>query len=85
MRYRIAGWASVGFLVACGWALYFAAAGKAHPMEPFVNLLVRLTCPIALLSSYPLGLYLVLLANVATYALVGFIVETTRRQLKHAH
>jgi hypothetical protein len=83
MRYRIAGWASVGFLVACGWALYFAA-GKAHP-EPFVNLLVHLTCPIALLNSYPLGLYLVLLANAATYALVGLIVETTRRQLKHAH
>jgi hypothetical protein len=85
MKYRISSWASAGFLVAAFWALYFAEAGKHNPTEPFVYILVRLTCPIALLSSYPLGLYTVLLANAATYALIGLIVETARRHLRHAN
>src|SRR5208337_2577689 len=42
------------------------------------------TCPIALLSSYPIRLYWVLLANTATYALVGLVVETLRQRLRHA-
>jgi hypothetical protein len=46
-------------------------------------IIVRLTCPIALLNSYPLRLSWVLLANAATYALLGLIVETLRRQLGH--
>jgi hypothetical protein len=84
MRYRIAGWASAGFLVAGCWAVYFLEAAKDHAREPIVYILVRLTCPIALFSRYPLSLYLVLLANAATYALIGLIVETLRRQLRHA-
>jgi hypothetical protein len=85
MKYRIALWASAGFLVAGFWALYFAGAGKNNPIEPMVHILTCLTCPVALFSSYPLSLYSVLLANAATYALVGLIVETMRRQLKHTH
>jgi hypothetical protein len=85
MKRNIAIWASAGFLVAVSWALYahtttFPAMTAADPIMP----LVRLTCPITLLSFYPLGLYLVLLANAATYALIGLIVETLRRQIRHA-
>jgi hypothetical protein len=41
--------------------------------------LVCLTCPIALASHHALSIYLVLIANAATYALVGVVVETARR------
>jgi hypothetical protein len=78
-------WAMAGFLVAGGWALYaFAAKPPAMTSADPIMTLVRLTCPIALLSSYPLRLYWVLLANAATYALVGLIVETIRQRLKQA-
>ena|ERR1700682_6611263 len=44
--------------------------------------LVYLTCPIALAHHYAVNFYSVLLINAATYALVGSVVETTRRQYK---
>ncbi|MGB7848131.1 MAG: hypothetical protein WBL63_21150 [Candidatus Acidiferrum sp.] len=85
MKCRIGIWGSAGFLIAGFWALY--ALATAPPAltsaDPLVTL-VRLTCPIALLSSYPIRLYWVLLANTATYALVGLIVETTWHRLNHA-
>jgi hypothetical protein len=78
MKYRIGTWAIAGFLVAGCWALYaFPTLTSADPMMT----LVRLTCPIALLSSYPIRFYWVLLANAATYALVGLVVETLRQRL----
>lgn len=85
MKYRIGMWAGAGFLVAGGWALYALASTppaltSADPIMP----LVKLTCPIALLSFYPLRLYWVLLANAATYAFAGLIVETLRLRLRHA-
>jgi hypothetical protein len=85
MKYRIGMWAIVGFLVAGGWAL-FALASKppvltsADPILTFV----RLTCPIAFFSSHAMSVYLVLLANAATYALVGLAVETFRQGLHPA-
>ncbi len=86
MKYRIAIWAAAGFLVASGWAIYFLAVSKGHPTEPTVTTLVRLTCPIAMVGShYPVGLYSALFANVATYALVGLVVETLRRQFNHSN
>jgi hypothetical protein len=85
MRYRIAMWSSAGFLVAVGWALYFATVSKDNPIEPMVSTLVRLTCPIATAGAhYPISIYLAVVANVATYALAGLIVETLRRQLRHS-
>jgi hypothetical protein len=84
MKDRIAVWASMGFLVAGCWALYFAWRSKDNPVEPIVYTLACLTQPIALLRSYPLSVYLVLFANAATYALVGLTVETVRRRLNHA-
>jgi len=86
MKYRIAVWASAGFLVAGGWALYALAT------LPFTNermreawTLISLTCPIALVGMhFPISLYWTLIANAATYALVGLIVETLRHRLNHA-
>jgi hypothetical protein len=86
MKYRIAIWAAAGFLVASGWAVYFLVASKDHPMESTASALVRLTCPIAIVGShYPVSLYSALVANVATYALVGLVVETLRRRLNHSN
>jgi hypothetical protein len=84
MKYRIAMWAAAGFLVAGGWAVYFLVASKDHPIEPIVSALVRFTCPVAIVGShYPVGIFLAFAANVATYALVGLVVETLRRKLIH--
>ena len=85
MKRRIAIWASAGFLVAGCWALY-AFATTPPPMTSAnpITILVRLTCPITLLNSHPLSLYLVLLANVATYTVIGLIVEILRKQFHHA-
>jgi hypothetical protein len=85
MKYRIGVWAIAGFLVAGCWALYASATTPPAmtPSDPIVTL-VRLTCPITLLSFHPLRLYWVLLANAATYALIGLIVETIRQRLNQA-
>ena len=86
VKYRVVMWAAAGFLVASGWAGYFLVASKDHPIEPIVSALVRLTCPVAILGSrYPITIYSVLAANVATYALVGLLLETARRQLSHSN
>lgn len=86
MKHRIAIWAGAGFLVAGCWAIYAIvstppALTSADPLLP----LVRLTCPISNLGSYPLKLYWVLAANAATYALLGFIIETLRPQMRRTH
>jgi hypothetical protein len=85
MKYRIALWASAGFLVAAGWALYaYASAAPAMTSgDPIVSL-VELTCPVVFASihfHFALGLYWSLVANAATYGLIGLIVETLRQQL----
>lgn len=85
MKYRIALWASAGFVIASGWAVYFFVASKDRPIEPIVAALVRLTCPVAIVGShFPVSLYLALAANVATYALLGLAVEVLRRQFRHS-
>ena len=86
MKYRVAIWAAAGFLVASGWAVYFFARNKDLPIEPIVSAVIRLSCPIAIVGShYPVSLYSALAANVATYALVGLVVETLRRQFNHSN
>jgi hypothetical protein len=85
MKYRIAMWASAGLIVAGCWGVYFERASKDNPIEPIVNTLVRLTCPVAIAGRYfPISLYWSLVANAATFALVGLIVEILRRQLSHS-
>jgi hypothetical protein len=85
MKFRIAIWASAGFLIAATWGIYFANANKADPIEPIVYTLARLTEPVVAVSEYlnlPVGLRSVVVLNAATYALVGLIVETIRRHYR---
>jgi hypothetical protein len=85
MKYRIAMWAVAGFLVASGWAVYFLVTSKDQPIVPIVSTIIRLTCPVAIIGyHYPVSLYSTLVANAATYALVGLVVETLRRQFRHS-
>jgi hypothetical protein len=86
MKYRIAIWAAAGFLVASGWAVYFFARSKGLPIEPIMSVFIRLSCPIAIVGSHhPVSLYSALAANVATYAVIGLVVETLRRQFNHSN
>ena len=86
MKYRIAVWATAGFLVASAWAIYFLVARKGQLTQPIVSALIQLTCPIAIVGvRYPVSLSSTLLANVATYALIGLVVETLRRQFNHSN
>jgi len=87
MKYRIAMWATVGFLVAGFWAL-FAVATFPSTSERMRDLwtLICITCPIAMAGMHhAVSFYETLAANAATYALVGLIVETFRRRLHLAH
>jgi len=87
MKYRIAMWAGAGVLVAACWALYFAMRSKDNPIEPLVYALGSLTQPVVLIGShfhFGMSFYLVILANAATYALIGLIVETLWQRLHHA-
>ncbi len=85
MKFRIAIWATAGFLVAVGWAVYaFASTPPALTFNDPIMTLVRISCPIALISSFPIRMEWTFLANAATYAFVGLIVENLRQRLMHA-
>jgi hypothetical protein len=90
MLIRAVIWASAGFLVSVGWGLYFASTNKGIPIQPAVYLLARLTQPSAAFLLYlnpnaPLGLTWVVVANAATYALLGLIVGTIRQHHRPLH
>ncbi len=89
MKYRIAMWASAGFLIAGCWALYaFATIPPAMTSADPIVTLVEITCPVVFASlhfNFALGLYWSLLANTVTYGLIGLIVESLRQQLHHAN
>ena len=83
--FRVAAWASAGFLVSAGWGFYFATTNKAIPIRLIVDALARLTQPAAAIvlyfnPHYLLGLRAVAIANSMTYAFVGLIVEMIRRR-----
>ncbi len=84
MKHRIAMWAIAGFLVAGCWALYaFATTPPAMTSADPIMTLVEITCPIAFASlhfHFGVSLYWSLVANAATYALVGLVVEMLRRR-----
>ncbi len=86
MKYRIAMWASAGFLVAGLWAFFaFATFPSTNERLRDVWTLVCLTCPVAIAGRhYPISLYEALAANAVTYALVGLMVERLRAQWHHA-
>jgi hypothetical protein len=82
MKNRIAMWAIAGFLVAGFWAL-FAVATFPSTSERMgeVWTVVCMTCPIAIAGMHhAISLYETIAANVATYALVGLIVEGLRKR-----
>jgi hypothetical protein len=89
MKYRIATWASAGFLIAGCWALYaFATIPPAITSADPIVTLVEITCPIVFASlhfNFALDLYWSLVANAATYGLIGLIVEILRKQLRYAN
>lgn len=86
MKHRIAIWASAGFVVACFWAGFWALYPKAAPVGRVAWTLAAISQPIALAGfHFPLSFYWVVLANTATYGLVGLIVETVRQRLNRAH
>lgn len=80
MKCLIATWATLGALVVVAWSLYIYAISPIQlTAKAVARTLACLTCPIALTHRYPLSFYFVLLANAATCALVGVLVETVRR------
>ena len=84
--FRIAMWATSGFMVSAGTGLYFASADKAKPIEPIVYAFFRLTQPVAAITvsyfDFPRGLTWIVVENAATYALLGLTVETIRRHYR---
>ncbi len=88
MKFRVFQWAFAGFLVAAGWAFYaLATFPDSIQAKPLVWNLALLTQPIAWASmhfNFPASIYLVFATNAGAYALLGLIVESLRRQLRHA-
>lgn len=81
MKSRIAIWASVGAVIVVAWRVYISAT-LSNPLGTggLGRVLVYLTCPIAIArQQHPQSFYFVLIANAATYALAGLILETARR------
>jgi len=81
MKLRIAIWASVGALVVVCLRLYLLAIFPAslNAERPVLDL-IYLICPIALARHHAVSFYEALFANAATYAFVGWVVETIRRR-----
>lgn len=80
MKTRIAMWAIAGFLIASCWELVVSLSVPfANQRMADVWLLAAITCPVTLVRYLPVTWYAVLIANAATYALLGLTVETLRR------
>ena len=81
MKSRIVLWALMGALVAALWSVYISQTMQnlKNP-DSFSGVLIRITCPIALANHHAISLYQVLLANAATYAIAGAVVEILRRR-----
>ena len=88
MRYRIGLWASAGFIVAVAWAFYaFVTEPPAMTSADPILTLVKISCPIVFASVYfhfGVSSYWSLVANTATYALIGLTVETLRQRANQA-
>jgi hypothetical protein len=81
---RTAMWATAGLIVSVAWGIYFATANKAIPIEPATRAVARLTQPtvaffLSMNAALPLGLTSTVVANTATYALIGLALEMIRR------
>lgn len=87
MKHRIAMWALMGFIVACGWALFAMASGPEQFLStlrtPAVSAALYVSCPLlAMLRHNQLHLWLALVINTATYLVVGTAVESVRFRRK---
>jgi hypothetical protein len=86
VKYRVAMWAAVGFLVAAFWALFALATSPSPERIGDVWTFICITTPIAIAGAHqPISLYESLVANAVTYGLVGLVVESLRIRLHHAH
>jgi hypothetical protein len=88
LKNRIVMWAFAGLLIAVGWWFYITATVPTPiTSTPLLWSIARLSCPIVLAGFYfhfGVSVYLTFVANAATYALIGLMVEGLRRQLHHA-
>lgn len=85
MKFRIAIWAIIGFLIAGLWALFAVVTFPSSERMRDLWTFVCITCPIAIAGMHhPISVYETLAANATTYALVGLIIETFRKRLHHA-
>ena len=80
-------WTVVGCVVAGFWAIYAAATipSSSISADPILRAIVGVTCPIAFASfhfHFGVKLYWAVVANAATYALIGLAVESMRKQFK---
>jgi hypothetical protein len=80
MKRRITIWASVGFLVGCGWVLYSFLTPPEQLIvimsEPFIVALGYATCPLVFAARHlPLHFWWVPAINGITYALIGLVAE----------
>ena len=81
MKSRIAIWAALGALVVVAWGISTSTT-LSNPLgrDGLGRVLIYLTCPIAMAGQrHPQAFYFVLIANAATYALAGVVIETLRR------
>ena len=85
MKFRIAIWAIIGFLIAGSWALFAVATFPSSERMVDMWTFVCITCPIAIAGMHhPISVYETLGANAITYALVGLVIEALRKRLHHA-
>jgi hypothetical protein len=82
--FRVMIWATIGFLVAGFWGVYFSRAPIYNEVPPIIYSVARLTQPLAVTLAYygfSIGVRSAFVINAATYALVGMVIEAIRRQL----
>ena len=90
MKRRIAMWAGVGFLIACGWVLYTFVVPveflQTSLRQPLVLAALYITCPLSYAGRYyAIHYWWVPPINAVTYALFGLIVEGLRRTARPVH
>ena len=85
MKYRISIWAMAGFLIAGFWALFAIVTFPSVEHMRDAWFFVCVTCPIAIAGMHhAISVYETLVANAATYALIGLVVELLRKRPHHA-
>jgi hypothetical protein len=79
-------WAIAGFLLAVFWALFAITTFPSTPERMRdVWPVVCATCPVAIMGMHhAIGLSVVLIANAATYGILGLVVEALRKRLHPA-